>query len=134
MVAIVPAQMPWARLVSVACAFSVACSKSNAEGLVPPPGPGIWASALAAAATGSADVRSVPRCSLVTSDRAPGLVSSFEALAGVAPAGYPNWVSIAQDGAEAARVQDLDAVKAACRSCHAQYEERYRRERATGPH
>ena len=67
---------------------------------------------------------------------APAIVAAdFEALqaaldeaATFAPAGYPNWASIARDGADAARMQDLEAVKAACRSCHAQYKERYRRD------
>ena len=70
---------------------------------------------------------------MVPAEHAPQLVSMLEALAEVAPAGYPNWSSIARDGADAARVEDLDAVKSACRSCHAQYEDRYRREHSMGP-
>jgi hypothetical protein len=60
-------------------------------------------------------------------------VSSFVALADIAPPGYTNWASIARDGADAARAEDLDAVKSACRSCHAQYEDRYRRDHTKGP-
>jgi hypothetical protein len=56
------------------------------------------------------------------------LATAFGALAGFAPAGYTNWASISRDGADAARVEDLDAVKASCRGCHAQYKERYKRE------
>jgi len=41
---------------------------------------------------------------------------------------YPNWGSIARDGASAARIENLDAVKAACRGCHTQYRERYKNE------
>ena len=42
--------------------------------------------------------------------------------------GYPNWVSIANDSARAARSADLAAVQAGCRSCHAQYKSKYRAE------
>jgi hypothetical protein len=56
------------------------------------------------------------------------LTSALGTLAGFAPPGYPNWASIARDGADGARVEDLDAVKASCRGCHAQYKERYKRE------
>jgi hypothetical protein len=45
-----------------------------------------------------------------------------------APASYRNWSSIAKDGADAARAQSLDAVKASCRSCHTQYRDRYQKE------
>jgi hypothetical protein len=38
---------------------------------------------------------------------------------------FPNWSSIARDGASAARVADYGATKAACRSCHDQYKARY---------
>ncbi len=44
------------------------------------------------------------------------------------PGGYGNWGSIARDGAEAAAVEDAEAVKASCRGCHAQYLERYKKE------
>lgn len=53
---------------------------------------------------------------------------SLERLAALAPPGYPSWASIARDGADAARVEDVDAVKASCRGCHAQYADRYKRE------
>ncbi len=79
----------------------------------------------------SDDVRALRRCALVPVERAErGLVSSFESLAEKGAAGYPNWISIARDGADAARIEDLDAVKSACRSCHQQYQGRYRREHA----
>ncbi|HXX65882.1 MAG TPA: hypothetical protein VEK07_01795 [Polyangiaceae bacterium] len=72
---------------------------------------------------------------------APAVIAGdFDALKGAldqtvafAPDGYPNWRSIARDGADAARTQDLGAVKAACRSCHAQYRDRYRRELGDRP-
>jgi hypothetical protein len=62
-----------------------------------------------------------------------GMADSLEHAATLAPpnhatAGYPNWVSIAKDGANAARAADLEAVKAACRGCHEQYKNKYRAE------
>ena len=56
------------------------------------------------------------------------LAAVLDELATLAPATYPNWTSIAHDGAEAARAQLPDAVRGACRGCHSQYRERYRRE------
>ena len=56
------------------------------------------------------------------------LVTALGRAAVEAPPGYPNWASVARDGADAARVDDLDAVKASCRGCHAQYRERYAKE------
>jgi hypothetical protein len=72
----------------------------------------------------------------------PILAPDFDALADVldriaalAPpgSGYPSWASIARDGADAARVQSLDAVKAACRSCHQQYRAQYKQEMRDRP-
>jgi hypothetical protein len=54
------------------------------------------------------------------------LVATLDRIASFAPPGYPYWVSIAKDGADAARVQDIEAVHAACRGCHSQYRERYK--------
>lgn len=48
-------------------------------------------------------------------------------------AGYPNWVSISKDGAEAARNQNMDALKASCRGCHDQYKSKYKAELRTRP-
>ncbi len=67
-----------------------------------------------------------------------GLASALEHAGTLAPpnyvaAGYPNWVSIAKDGANAARAADLEAVKAACRGCHDQYKKKYRMEMRTRP-
>ncbi len=56
------------------------------------------------------------------------LVPALAALASIAPPGYPNWASIARDGAGAAAIEDDGAVKAACRGCHAQYLDRYKKE------
>jgi hypothetical protein len=56
------------------------------------------------------------------------LAEALDRVATFAPTGYPNWASIARDGASAAQVLDLEAVRAACRSCHSQYKDRYKRE------
>jgi hypothetical protein len=56
------------------------------------------------------------------------LAEALDRVATFAPPGYPNWASIARDGASAAQVLDLEAVRAACRSCHSQYKDRYKRE------
>jgi hypothetical protein len=61
------------------------------------------------------------------------IAASFEQMAEWAPSGYANWTSICVDGAEAARVGNLEAVKAACRGCHTQYEERYKSELGNSP-
>ncbi|MDP8998829.1 MAG: hypothetical protein M3O46_01820 [Myxococcota bacterium] len=56
------------------------------------------------------------------------LVIAFEKIVTFAPPGFTNWRSIANDGADAAAVEKLEAVKAACRGCHNQYKDRYRKE------
>ncbi len=63
------------------------------------------------------------------------LAAALEKTAGFAPPGpgYANWASIARDGADAAHMQSLDAVKASCRSCHTQYRDRYKREMRDRP-
>ena len=67
-----------------------------------------------------------------------GMADSLERAATLAPpnyatTGYTNWVSIAKDGANAARAADLEAVKAACRGCHEQYKNKYRAEMRSRP-
>ncbi len=62
-----------------------------------------------------------------------GIASALERAAPLAPAGYTNWVSIAKDGANAARAAELEAIKAACRGCHEQYKIKYRTEMRTRP-
>src|SRR5580658_10236526 len=62
-----------------------------------------------------------------------GLTLALEKLATFAPPGYPFWGSIARDGADAARVQDIDAVRGACRGCHSEYRDRYKRELRARP-
>jgi len=76
----------------------------------------------------------------ITGGDLPALAGALDALAGFAPnvvpaadAGpkpkeYANWAAIARDGASAARGNRLEAVKATCRSCHAQYRAKYKSE------
>ncbi len=61
------------------------------------------------------------------------IAAAFEKMEAWAPPGYPNWASIAADGAEAAQAGHMEAVKAACRGCHTQYEARYKGELSTRP-
>jgi hypothetical protein len=65
------------------------------------------------------------------------LATALDKIVGFAPGsgggGYPNWASIARDGAAAARAQSLDGVKASCRSCHSQYRDKYKREMRDRP-
>jgi hypothetical protein len=74
-----------------------------------------------------------PATSAFESGDIDAIARSFEQMAGWAPPGYENWRSIALDGSDAARVGHIEAVKAACRGCHVQYEARYKAELATRP-
>ncbi len=58
----------------------------------------------------------------------PALVVALDKTATMAPPGYANWVSIAKDGAKAAKAGDLTATKASCRTCHDQYKRKYKEE------
>lgn len=58
----------------------------------------------------------------------PGLAAALDKTASFAPPGYDHWASISKDGAAAARSGDLAAAKAACRSCHDQYKQKYKTE------
>jgi len=67
-----------------------------------------------------------------------GLAEALDHVGTLAPpdykkAGYENWVTISQDGANAARAAEMNAVKAACRGCHEQYKTKYRAEMRTRP-
>jgi hypothetical protein len=57
-----------------------------------------------------------------------GLATALDKVVSFAPAGYANWASISRDGADAARAQSLDGVKASCRGCHNQYKDKYKKE------
>lgn len=58
------------------------------------------------------------------------LAGAFDAIADFAPhaSAYPNWASIARDGANVARRGRVDAARVACVSCHEQYRARFRRD------
>jgi hypothetical protein len=62
-----------------------------------------------------------------------GIATALDKVVKFAPPSYPNWPSIAHDGAAAARAQNLDAVKASCRSCHNQYKDKYKKEMRDRP-
>jgi len=64
----------------------------------------------------------------VASGDGPTIAKSLEDTVRFAPPGYPNWASISNDGAKAARSGNIEAAKAACRTCHDQYKERYKKE------
>jgi len=67
----------------------------------------------------------------IASQDFPGLATALDKVATFAPAGYPNWASIAKDGAKAARASDMTATKASCRTCHDQYKDKYKKELRT---
>ncbi len=56
------------------------------------------------------------------------LAGTLEKVATFAPQspGYPNWFSIALDGAAAARAASMEGVRASCRGCHDQYKALYK--------
>jgi hypothetical protein len=61
------------------------------------------------------------------------LAKALDRVVSFAPPGYGNWASISRDGANAARAQSLDGVKASCRGCHNQYKDRYKKEMRDRP-
>jgi hypothetical protein len=93
---------------------------------------------------GACGDKPLPPCPLnawMKANMSPAILSSdfdalavdFEKVATFAPANYQNWSSIGKDGADAARAQSLDGVKGACRGCHAQYRDRYKKEMRDRP-
>jgi hypothetical protein len=74
-----------------------------------------------------------PAADALRSGNLEAIGTSFDQMARWTPPGYPNWRSISVDGSRAARAGTLDAVKAACRECHAQYEARYHAELQARP-
>jgi len=66
--------------------------------------------------------------SAIASNDLPALAAALDKTVAFAPAGYTNWVSIAKDGAKAARAGDMTAAKASCRGCHDQYKQKYKTE------
>jgi hypothetical protein len=127
--------------------LAVACTKEPKPNVSPDPSRVIMAVAtVSATATANATVSATaepastaPLRSWMKSNVAPALAQRrlpdvadmFDAMAQAQtkqvekPAKYPNWVSIAKDGAAAARIGNLEATKAACRGCHDQYKTKY---------
>lgn len=105
------------------------------------PVPSTSSSAKPAATCGDKPLPACPLAAWMKSNTSPAmtaqdfgaLAKALEKIVSFAPAGYTNWVSISKDGADAARAQTLDGVKAACRGCHNQYKEKYRREMRDRP-
>ena len=105
------------------------------------PAPSTSSSAKPAATCGDKPLPACPLAAWMKSNTSPAmtaqdfgaLAKALEKIVSFAPAGYTNWVSISKDGADAARAQTLDGVKAACRGCHNQYKEKYRREMRDRP-
>jgi hypothetical protein len=63
----------------------------------------------------------------------PALAAALDQVVKMQPPGYAGWAKIAQDGAAAARAQDLDAVKASCKSCHGQFQKRFQADAVLRP-
>jgi len=63
------------------------------------------------------------------------LQKNFEFVGGKPPPSgdYGQWASFAKTGSAAASKQDAAAVKAACKQCHDNYKEKYRKDFATRP-
>jgi hypothetical protein len=63
------------------------------------------------------------------------LQKNFEFVGGKPPPSgdYPQWGAFAKAGSAAAAKQDATAVKAACKQCHDNYKEKYRKEFAARP-
>lgn len=124
-------------------------AKSAKDAAAPTAGPGKSAKEAATPAKGATPDatcgdKPLPPCPLAAwmkANAAPAITTeNYDALADVldktvtfAPDGYPNWASIARDGAAAARAGSLDAVKASCRSCHKQYRQTYRAQLRSRP-
>jgi hypothetical protein len=61
------------------------------------------------------------------------VAEGLDQVASHVPDGYDDWKGIAEDGAKAARDNDVAAVKRACKTCHDQHQKQYRKERRTEP-
>jgi hypothetical protein len=64
----------------------------------------------------------------ISSQNFDAMAVALDKVVTFAPPGYPNWAPIARDGAAAARSLNYDGVRAACRGCHNQYKDKYKRE------
>jgi hypothetical protein len=64
----------------------------------------------------------------VAAEDVPALAKGLDYIAAHAPAGMPNWSSIAKAGAAKAAAGDVAAAKATCKTCHDQYKAKYKAE------
>jgi hypothetical protein len=128
---------------SAVASASASPSASDAPLAHLPPHASASAPALVKAAPTCGD-KPLPACPLnawMKANTSPAVIAEdFDALATAlekvgtfAPDGYPNWASVSHDGADAARAQSLEGVKAACRGCHNQYKDKYKREMRDRP-
>jgi hypothetical protein len=60
---------------------------------------------------------------------------AFDRMTALEPkaAAYAHWADIARAGGRAARSQDLDGARLACKRCHDEYRDRYRTDRRSAP-
>jgi len=65
----------------------------------------------------------------LTANDTARLAAALDQLADKAPPGFDGWRESAADAAKAARAGDTAAVKAACKHCHDQHREHFRKER-----
>jgi hypothetical protein len=132
---------PPSAIAVAAVSASVSPSASVAPSAVASVAPGPSGSAKAAATCGDKPLPPCPLAKWMKANTSAAMsAQDFDALAtaldkvpSFAPTGYTNWVSISRDGADAARAQSLDGVKASCRGCHNQYKDRYKKEMRDRP-
>ena len=103
------------------------------------------AAPVASAAPGSCGGKDQPKCPLqgwMGANMQPAmaaadpvkLAAALRASAKFAPPGYANWAKYATDGAAAVEAaKDVSAGKPACKSCHGEYQKRYRTEMRERP-
>jgi hypothetical protein len=134
-----PSAAPNVALPMPSAAPSVTASATASA--APSVSPSTSSSARPAATCGDKPLPACPLAAWMKSNTSPAmtaqdfgaLAKALEKIVSFAPAGYTNWVSISNDGADAARAQSLDGVKASCRGCHNQYKDRYRKEMRDRP-
>jgi cytochrome c2 len=61
------------------------------------------------------------------------IAAVFDRIARMAPPGYGNWAAISNQGAAAARGEDLKGARAACTQCHNEHRARYKSEMRARP-
>jgi len=135
-----PAPAPTAAT-SASAAVSASAAPASASAPAPAPASAPSGSAKAAATCGDKPMPPCPLAKWMKANTSAAMsAQDFDALAtaldkvpSFAPTGYTNWVSISRDGADAARAQSLDGVKASCRGCHNQYKDRYKKEMRDRP-